>query len=184
MEKLDSIRTGEEGFDFVTEQDALVARFDVGGASPTGALEMMRGNLTEVLYETADELQNVTYHFETTIRALRQVDEKVSVDLEARKDGKTWTEDFDLMVGADGVKSRTRSLAMGSPEDLNCYKAVGAVGAYFSINKAEMVKGTTSTLKVSEVVEHRQLILQPPRRPQDGSGNFPATASGTKVLAL
>ncbi|KAK4952291.1 hypothetical protein LTR66_013757 [Elasticomyces elasticus] len=137
LEKLNEVRTGEVGFNLVDEHSRSYGIFEVGGVSPTGALELMRGDLTEVLYKSANESANVTYRFETTIRSLRQTEEKVIVDLENRNSKTITVEEFDLVVGADGVKSRTRELVMGSPEQLNCYKPVGAFVAYFSIPKED-----------------------------------------------
>ncbi|KAK5191428.1 hypothetical protein LTR99_003747 [Exophiala xenobiotica] len=138
MDKLNEKRTGEMGFDLVDQQSRPYGKFEVGGISPTGALELMRGDLTEVLYKAADESANVTYQFETTIQSLRQTQDKVIVELENRHSKVTTkTEEFDFVVGADGVKSRTRQLVMGSPEQLDCFKPVGAFVAYFSIPKEE-----------------------------------------------
>ncbi|KAL9616195.1 MAG: hypothetical protein Q9160_008906 [Pyrenula sp. 1 TL-2023] len=137
LDKLNEIRTGEMGFDLVDQHSRLWANFDVGGVSPTGALELMRGDLTEVLYKAADESANVTYHFETTIQSLRQTQDKVIVDLVNKNNKTTRVEEFDFVIGADGVKSHTRQLIMGSPEELNCFKSVGAFVAYFSIPKED-----------------------------------------------
>ncbi|KIW58540.1 hypothetical protein PV05_03050 [Exophiala xenobiotica] len=135
MDKLNEKRTGEMGFDLVDQQSRSYGIFEVGGISPTGALELMRGDLTEVLCKAADAFANVTYQFETTIQSLRQTQGKVIVELENRNSKTTKTEEFDFVIGADGVKSRTRQLVMGSPEQLDCFKPVGAFTAYFSIPK-------------------------------------------------
>jgi 2-polyprenyl-6-methoxyphenol hydroxylase-like FAD-dependent oxidoreductase len=133
LDKLNEKKTGELGFKLVDAEDRSCGILEVGGISPTGALELMRGDLTEVLYKAADESANVTYRFSATIQSLRQTGDKVIVDLENINNKTVTTEEFDLVVGADGVKSRTRQLVMGSVEELNCFKPVGAYGAYFSI---------------------------------------------------
>ncbi|MCJ1398204.1 hypothetical protein MMC11_001401 [Xylographa trunciseda] len=137
LDKLNEKKTGEMGFDLVDAQARSYGILEVGGISPTGALELMRGDLVEILYQAAVELANVTYRFETTIHSLRQTQDKAIVDLENRTDKSITTEEFDMVVGADGVRSRTRQLVMGSPEKLNCYKPVGAYNAYFSIPKED-----------------------------------------------
>ena len=137
LDKLNEKKTGEMGFDLVDQQSRSYGILEVGRASPTGTLELMRGDLTEVLYKSADESANVTFHFETTIQGLRQTQDKVIVDLENRNNKATKVEEFDMVVGADGVGSRTRQLVMGSPEKLNCFKSVGAFVAYFSIPKED-----------------------------------------------
>ena len=135
--KLEEKKTGEMGFSLVDAQARSCGILEVGGISPTGALELMRGDLTEILYKSANGSVNVTYQFETTIHSLRQTKDKVIVDLENRNSKTITTEEFDLVVGADGVRSRTRELVMGSPEELNCFKPVGAFVAYFSIPKED-----------------------------------------------
>ncbi len=137
LDKLNEKKTGEMGFDLVDQQSRSHGSFKVGGFSPTGALELMRGDLTEILYKAADESPNVTFHFETTVQSLRQTQDKVIADLENRNSKSTKVEEFDLVVGADGSKSRTRHLIMGSPEELGCFKPVGAFVAYFSIPKED-----------------------------------------------
>ena len=137
LERLHQKKTGELGFELVDERGRSQAKFEVGGLSPTGALEMMRGDMTETFYKAADVHPNVTYRFETIIQNLTQTQDKVSVDLEDRNTKTTTTEEFDLVVGADGQRSRTRQLVMGSPDELNCFKPVGAFVAYFSIPKED-----------------------------------------------
>lgn len=137
LDKLNARRTGEMGFRLVDQHSRSYGLFEAGGISPTGALELMRGDLTEVLYKAADESPNVTFLFETTIQSLRQTQDKVIVDLENRSSKATRVEEFDFVIGADGVKSRTRQLTMGSSEKLNCLKPVGAFVAYFSIPKED-----------------------------------------------
>lgn len=137
LDKLNEKKTGEMGFYLVDQQARSYGIFEVGGISPTGTLELMRGDLTEILYKTADESANVTFQFETTIQSLRQTQDKVIVDLESRNNKTIKVEEFDFVVGADGVKSRTRQLVMGLPEKLKCFKSVGAFVAYFSIPKED-----------------------------------------------
>lgn len=136
LQKLQARRTGEKGFELVDQYDRSCGVLAAGGVSPTGALEMMRGDMTDILYKVADEFENVEYRFETTIRALMQTEDKVTVELENRKDKIITTAEFDLVVGADGVRSHTRDLAFGTPEQLDCYRRVGAYTAYFSIPSA------------------------------------------------
>ncbi|KAL8832011.1 MAG: hypothetical protein Q9191_000540 [Dirinaria sp. TL-2023a] len=138
LDKLQEKKTGEKGFKLEDAQARSYGVLDAGdGISPTGALELMRGDLTEVLYHAANELANVAYRFETTLHSIRQTPEKAIVDLENRNTKAITSEEFDLVVGADGVGSRTRQLVMGSPEKLGCFKRVGAFVAYFSIPKQD-----------------------------------------------
>ncbi|KAL6243435.1 hypothetical protein RBB50_009427 [Rhinocladiella similis] len=137
LDKLKEKKTGELGFECNDEKFRVHGRLEMGAFSPTGNLELMRGDLTEVLYKAADESANVKYHFETTIQSLRQTQDTIIVELQKRKDKSSWTEDFDFVIGADGVKSHTRRLTMGPPEVIKCLKPVGAYVAYFSIPKED-----------------------------------------------
>ena len=137
LEELKANRTHETGFNLVDQQSRSHGTFEVGASSPTGELEMMRGDLTEILYKAANKSSNVTYRFETVLQNLTQTQDKVIAGLENRNSKTTTTEEFDFAIGADGVKSRTRQLIMGPPEELNCFKPVGASVAYFSIPKED-----------------------------------------------
>ena len=137
LDRLNERRTGEKGAELVDAQGNSYGLLEVGHISLTGALEIMRGDLTEILYKSADQSTNVSYRFETTIHSLRQTQDKVIADLENRNDKTITTEEFDLVVGADGGKSRTRQLILGSSEELDCLKPVGAFVAYFSIPKED-----------------------------------------------
>ena len=137
LDKLKERKTSEMGFNLVDQHSRSYGVFEAGAFSPTGDLELMRGDLTEVLYKSADQFPNVTYHFETTIQSLRQTQDKVIVDLENRVNKSTWVYEFDFVIGADGVKSRTRQLVMGLPEKLNCLESVGVFSAYFDIPKED-----------------------------------------------
>lgn len=137
LDKLKERRTGEMGFNLVDERSHSCALLEVGSSSPTGELELMRGDLTAILYNAANDMPNVTYYFETTVQGLRQTEDKVIVDLGTRNKTSIQPLEFDFVVGADGVKSRTRQLVMGPPQELDCLKPVGAFVAYFSIPKEE-----------------------------------------------
>ena len=137
IDKLQERRTGETGFRLEDSQSRSYGSLEIGGFSPTGALELMRGDLTEVLYKSADESPNVTYRFETSLQSLSQSQDRVTVHLEDKRNGAIVVEDFDFVVGADGVKSRTRQIIMGSIQKLDCFKQVGAFVSYFSIPKED-----------------------------------------------
>lgn len=136
LEELQARRTGEKGFELVNQYGQSYGVLEAGGVSPTGALEMMRGDMTDVFYRAADRFKNVEYRFETVIISLSQTADKVTVELEERTSKRITKEEFDFVVGADGARSRTRQLALGSPRQLDCFKRVGAYCAYFSIPSA------------------------------------------------
>jgi 2-polyprenyl-6-methoxyphenol hydroxylase-like FAD-dependent oxidoreductase len=110
--------TREPGAQLVDKNGRTVAYFPSGpDASSRQGLsseyEIMRGNLVKVLYDAAIKQDNVRCWFDKTIERYTQDDKanstgKVHVHF---SDGQQ--EDFDLVVGADGVYSQTRKLMMG-----------------------------------------------------------------------
>lgn len=86
-------------------------------------LEILRGDLTDVLYQaTAAETD---YRFGTRITALEQSEESVTATL---SDGTTVR--ADLVVGADGPHSAVRRLAFGPEEEF--VKPLGGYNAWFT----------------------------------------------------
>ncbi|KAJ9611310.1 hypothetical protein H2200_004494 [Cladophialophora chaetospira] len=138
MGLLDAVKaktTREEGAAVVDEQNRACGTFDVadGGVTLTRSIEIMRGDLVEVLLEKVRGCANVEIRFETGVSGLRQSEKKVFVELQGKNDRETTTEEFDIVVGADGVNSRARKLALGSSDKLKCLKPVGCFIAFFSI---------------------------------------------------
>ena len=155
LDELEQVRTSEAGFKLYDEASRCWAKFDVGGVSPTGSLEMMRGDLTQVLYKAAAEHPNVEYRYQTTIEAVEQSDDKVTVHMTDRQSQTTKIEDFDFVIGADGAKSRTRRLMM---DETDCYKPVGAFVTYFSIPKQD---GDLPYSKLCHFSKRRVVWLRP-----------------------
>ncbi len=81
-----------------------VAAFDGNGV--VSKLEILRGDLVEVLYE--DTMDRIDYRFDTRVTALDQDDDGVDVTL---ADGSRLR--ADMVVGADGPHSAVRRLAFG-----------------------------------------------------------------------
>lgn len=137
MDRLNAIRTGEAGFSLFNSRGGACGTLEADKfISPTGALEMMRGDMAEVFYKTADESPNVEYRFQTTVKKFSQTADKITVDLEDRANQTTTTEEFDFMIGADGARSRTRQSLFGPDEETKCLNPIGIVTAYFSIPSA------------------------------------------------
>lgn len=88
--------------------------------------EIARGSLVKALYNvTRDDIE---YRFGDSIRALQQDDEGVDVTFESGEERR-----FDLVVGADGLHSRVRSLAFGNEELFEHYCGY-YVGLFFIDN--------------------------------------------------
>ncbi|SEH82025.1 2-polyprenyl-6-methoxyphenol hydroxylase [Mycolicibacterium rutilum] len=94
-----------------------------GGNGLVSKLEILRGDLVEVLYEATRD--DVEYRFGTTVSAIEQAADRATVTL---ADGTAV--DADLVVGADGPHSAVRRLTFG-PED-QFAKPIGGYNAWFS----------------------------------------------------
>ncbi|MGW1740535.1 FAD-dependent monooxygenase [Nocardia sp. NPDC001965] len=77
-------------------------------------LEVRRGDLTEILYSTVRD--EVEFLFEDSVLALREHERGVDVTF---RSGTRRT--FDLVIGADGLHSNTRSLVFGPEEQFHRY---------------------------------------------------------------
>ncbi|MGC5031487.1 FAD-dependent oxidoreductase [Micromonospora sp. DT229] len=84
------------------------------------ALTVFRGDLEAALYDTARE--HTEFRFGTTITAIHQDPDRVRVTL---SDGST--EEVDLLVGADGVHSATRTTVFGAQYRVDLPYVVAAV---------------------------------------------------------
>ncbi|MEV5675547.1 FAD-dependent monooxygenase [Streptomyces sp. NPDC052179] len=118
--------TREEGIRFVDRADRVKAVFSsgaFGGQGPVAELEILRADLSRLLYE--ETRPYTEYLFADEITELSQGDERVRVTFRGGAE-----RDFDLVVAADGARSRTRDLVFGDAADT---RPVGLTAAYFTI---------------------------------------------------
>ncbi|KOU23760.1 FAD-dependent oxidoreductase [Streptomyces sp. WM6372] len=96
-----------------------------------GDLEVLKGDLTRMLYEITRE--DVEYVFGDSITSLHQDADGVLVTFEYGTPRR-----FDLVVGADGLHSRTRALAFGPEEEfvrhLGIYTAIFNLDNYLGLH--------------------------------------------------
>jgi 2-polyprenyl-6-methoxyphenol hydroxylase-like FAD-dependent oxidoreductase len=112
MGRIRSMATDVSGMRFVDAAGRDVARIEtraIQEKNATGEVEIMRGDLTKILYEATE--RDVEYLFDDSIRTIEQSDDGVTVAFEHGP-----TRRFDLVVGADGLHSTVRRLVFG-PED-------------------------------------------------------------------
>ncbi|MGW3466134.1 FAD-dependent monooxygenase [Streptomyces olivaceoviridis] len=98
-----------------------------------GELEILKGDLTRILHQATRE--STEYVFGDSIALLEQGADGVRVTFESGR-----VRDFDLVVGADGLHSRTRGLAFG-PEE----RFVRHLGIYSAIFSADNYLGLKNT---------------------------------------
>ncbi|MET7463727.1 FAD-dependent monooxygenase [Nonomuraea sp. NPDC005501] len=127
MRQIRQARVHEEGMAYVDARGTVKATmpatlFDGEGA--VAEIEILRGDLTDILYAAAGP--HVEYLFDDSIASLTERHEGVHVTFE-RAPARV----FDIVVGADGLHSTVRRLAMGPEERF--VKYLGAYNAYFTI---------------------------------------------------
>ncbi|MFI5718698.1 FAD-dependent monooxygenase [Nocardia sp. NPDC051750] len=114
--------TGARGMAFVDRTNKRVATMstevfgDSGG--PVAELAIRRTDLARILYSSSRD--DVDYIFGDSITAIEQDGEGIGVEFDNGR-----SERFDLLIGADGVRSAVRRLVFGPEEryirDLGCY---------------------------------------------------------------
>lgn len=136
-ELIKSKTTTEEGVDFVYGDGVTKARFpssrDSSNQSFTSEYEILRGDLAEILIGSTRGIETVTYVFDEYIAAIEQQDDsngKVTVKFANHLPNT----EYDLVVGADGIMSRTRRLVFGRGLDGGDYlKRLGQYYSFFTI---------------------------------------------------
>lgn len=101
--------TGEQGLRFVDDHDVTRAEFPADSSDASGftkELEILRGDLAQILYDRTRD--TAEYMFGNQITGLRDHGDRVTVAFEHGAE-----RDVDLVVAADGLRSRTRTLIIG-----------------------------------------------------------------------
>lgn len=118
--------TGELGVRFVNENNIVKAELPKGESNlGTNELEILRGDFVKILYQHTKD--NVEYIFGNQIIAIDEFENGVHVTF---MNGEI--KDFDLVICADGIRSRTRQIIFG---DEPIVRPVGLYVSYFTIPK-------------------------------------------------
>ena len=129
------VRTGK--ITVVDEHNKKITSMPDGFTS--GELEIMRGDLANVLYETTKN--STEYIFNDTITALTQGQDGVEVCF-----SRTPARRFDLVIGADGLHSNVRSLTFGEEarflHELGLYIAIFTVPDFMQLGGDAVFYGT------------------------------------------
>jgi 2-polyprenyl-6-methoxyphenol hydroxylase-like FAD-dependent oxidoreductase len=130
--------TDMQGASFVNKDGKRVATIDAElfGGRADADVEIMRGDLTKILYEATR--RDTEYLFDDSITSLTQVADGVRVTFE-----RTEPRTFDLVVGADGLHSNVRSLAFGDESrfirDLGCYVSIFTAPNRLDLDRWELL---------------------------------------------
>ncbi|KAL8710723.1 MAG: hypothetical protein Q9220_004741 [cf. Caloplaca sp. 1 TL-2023] len=108
MDEVRRCNTSEKGTQFIDPRGRPFAPLPVREGSETSftsEFEILRGDLAALLYKASKDLSNVDYKFNTTITRVvsNNVDDTISVELNNGE-----TQEYDLLVAADGQWSKTR----------------------------------------------------------------------------
>jgi 2-polyprenyl-6-methoxyphenol hydroxylase-like FAD-dependent oxidoreductase len=159
-DQIKSKTTGEKGFTMLDDQGKPIATLGVSGNkknegfSLTQEVEIMRGDVTEILANKAKESKQVTYRYGCTVSELRQSDTHVTAVFEDSGQA----EDFAFVVGADGLGSRTRKATFPPELREKCYKGQDQCTAFFSLpHRPEDVPNS----RVQQSVRGRTVLIRP-----------------------
>jgi 2-polyprenyl-6-methoxyphenol hydroxylase-like FAD-dependent oxidoreductase len=119
--------TREQGLAFVDASNRKWAEFPVnlagGGQSFVADIEIPRGELAKILYESTRN--DVEYVFEDYITSIKDHGDRLEVAF-----AKGAIREFDLVVAADGMYSETRRLVFDGKSSL---RSLGQYTCYFTI---------------------------------------------------
>ena len=166
--------TGEEGIAWVDAQGRIAAKVvaEPGTDGPTAEMEILRGDLARVLYESAN--QYVAFRFGDRVTAVDDRDGGVDVTF-----ANGAPETFDAVVVAEGVGSATRELVFPCENDP---RWMDMICAYFTIPRAD---GDDRMWRWYNATGRRSVSLRPDRhgmaratltmlQPSGGEQDWPA----------
>ncbi|MEW1639145.1 FAD-dependent monooxygenase [Streptomyces sp. NPDC093801] len=107
LDALEAARTGTGSMSYVNSAGRRLA--DLPADLFAGDLEVLRGDLARILYDATEE--HTEYVFGDSVTSLTEDADGVHVTFERGAPRR-----FDLVVGADGMHSRTRALVFGPEE--------------------------------------------------------------------
>jgi len=105
----------------------------------SGELEILRGDLARVFHEATRS--TTEYIFDDSIESMEEIGDEVDVTF--LRGGRRR---FDLVVGADGLHSKVRSVAFGAEEKfvryLGYYVSIFTIPNYLTLNRSGLYYGT------------------------------------------
>lgn len=135
LPRIEEAQLAQRGMRYVDDENRVLAVIGVelfGGNGPVADLEIVRGELTRVLFDAT--AGRVEHRFGDSIVSLEQDDAGVDAQF-VRAD----PERFDLVVAADGVHSRVRRLVWGAASQFA--RPLGGHMSFFSVPEPEPLDG-------------------------------------------
>ena len=163
--------TGEKGVVLVNEQDQAIATIPASKPGetqgPTADVELLRGTLAKLVVERCEKLseqnkkkggEGVDFIYDDYLEELEQDGDSVRVKFaNSRRQRK-----FDLVVGADGLQSRTRRQTFGTEGEANRLHKLGIYGGFFSMPADFSIDGWR---RWYHATRQRGVMLRPSDRP-------------------
>lgn len=121
--------TGEKGLRFISADNRTLAEFPAGTSDTDGftaELEILRGDLARILHDRTRA--HTEYIFGDTITGLHEHGDRITASFASGG-----SRDFDLVIAADGIRSRTRALVFRDEPQI---RELGLYTAYLSIPRA------------------------------------------------
>lgn len=127
-EVLDNL-VAQRGLAWIDESGKHLAAMPVGAFDGQGFVskeEILRTDLARILHEAGGS--GIDYRFDDTVEALNDNPHGVSARFRSGA-----LEDFDIVIGADGVHSRVRSLRWGAEEQFRT--SLGVAHAWYTLDE-------------------------------------------------
>ena len=145
----------EEGIEIVDSNNHCFARFVVdnesgNGDSGTCDIEILRGELAGILFDITKN--DVSYIFGDMVESMKHTEKEVDV----RFTNGTPAATFDLVVAADGLRSKIRGMTFGN--DQSHIRSLGSYISYFSIPRTAI---DTMWARVHWVKGGRVVVMRP-----------------------
>ena len=129
LEKAGALRTRLKGMSILDSEGNEIHRSEErtlsGGRFDSGDIEIFRDDLANLLHGLTRD--DVAYQFDDSIAALEQHSDAVDVRFQSGR-----SESYDLVIGADGLRSNVRRLVFGGDELF--LRSLGAQVAIFSVD--------------------------------------------------
>jgi len=165
LEKVRAKSTTEAGVQFVYANGKTKATFPASGnveqQSGTSEFEILRGDLAKIFMDATQDLPRIKYVFDEMITAIGQSDGKAAHVTFANG---LPSGEYDLVVGADGMMSRTRKLVFGTGHAEKDY--VHPLGQYAVLFTMPRQEQDTKFAQWYNADRGRLLLLRP-----DSDGN-------------
>jgi 2-polyprenyl-6-methoxyphenol hydroxylase-like FAD-dependent oxidoreductase len=146
LDRVHEMSTGKRGTSYVDaagKARASISSETFNGVGANGDTEIQRGDLARLLYEATRD--DVEYLFGDSITALVQDDNGVLVSFEHAAPRM-----FDLVIGADGAHSHTRTLAFGPEADfarhMGYYISIYTIPNFLELDRWELDYNTPGAI--------------------------------------